>query len=197
MNAAHPLTEVHGADRTPPEVSVVIPVYNEGDNLYQTLQALRDATDVTYEVIVVNDASTDSGCEFLRAQPSPFEKVVLVEMERRNEPMGIARSRRHGAAMTSGEVLGWLDAHMSFAPDWLDRMLAHVDSGSLLCAAFWNYELTWALCWGADFVWHSERNYAKNRLPGFALRHRTKFPGDGAVEVPVDIGACFLLPRAT
>jgi hypothetical protein len=74
-------------------------------------------------------------------------------------------------------------------------MLANVGSGALLCEAFWDYELTTPLCWGADFVWCSERNYAKNISPGFVLRHRTECPGDGAVEVPVDIGACCMMLR--
>lgn len=54
-----------------------MPVYNEGDKLYQTLQALHDVADVSYEVIVVNNASRGSGCEVLRAQPPRFENVVL------------------------------------------------------------------------------------------------------------------------
>ena len=171
------------------KISFVIATRNEAEPV---LEATIDgvlATSERYrrEILVVDDASVPPVC-----LARPDLRVV-----RHDEAMGIARSRRHGAAMTSGEVLVWLDAHMSFASDWLERMLAHVDSGSLLCSAFWNYELTRALCWGADFVWHNERNYAQNRSPGFALRHRTQRPGDGAVEVPVDIGACCMMLRAS
>ena len=70
-----------------------------------------------------------------------------------------------------------MDAHMRFAADWLDRMLPHVESGALLCASWWDYELTRPLCWGADFLWCGERDYAAGRSPGFAFRHRTKIPG--------------------
>src|SRR5438093_8742160 len=38
--------------------------------------------------------------------------------------------------------LVWTDAHMRFAPDWLGHMLAHVDSGALLCAAWRSEEHT-------------------------------------------------------
>ncbi len=118
-----------------------------------------------------------------------------VTVVRHPEPLGVARSRRHGAAIAAGEILAWVDAHMRFAPDWLDHMLAHVDSGALLCAAWWNYELTRPLCWGADFEWCADRDYRAGRSPGFGFRHRTRFPGDGAVEVPMVIGACYMALR--
>ena len=171
------------------KISFIIATRNEAQPVLEaTIDGLL-ATSQGYwrEIVVVDDASA---APVSLAHPD-------VQVVRHNEAMGIARSRRHGASMTSGEVLVWLDAHMSFAPDWLECMLAHVDSGALLCATFWNYELKRALCWGADFVWHTERNYAQNRAPGFALKHRTQPPGDGAVEVPVDIGACCMMLRAS
>lgn len=145
------------------------------------------ATSASYsrEILVVDDAS--------RAPvhlPRPDVRVV-----RHPVSIGVARSRRHGGYLATGDVLVWMDAHMSFAPDWLDPMMAHVDSGALLCAAWWNYELSRPVCWGADFVWCGERNYAMHRSPGFGFRHRTEFPGDGAVEVPMWIGACYMTLR--
>ena len=118
-----------------------------------------------------------------------------VHVIRNAAPIGTSQSRRKGAAASDGGVLVSMDAHMRFAPDWLDRMLVHVGSGALLCAAWWNYELTRPLCWGADFLWCGERDYAAGRCPGFAFRHRTTFPGDGAVEVPMVIGACYMMLR--
>lgn len=118
-----------------------------------------------------------------------------VHLIRNPTPIGTPQARRHGASITSGGVIVSLDAHMSFAPDWLDRMLAHVDSGAPLCASWWNYELTCPLCWGADFSWCGEPNYLDARTPGFAFRHRTKQPEAGAVEVPMLIGACYAMLR--
>jgi len=118
-----------------------------------------------------------------------------VRVARTAGPIGTAKARRYGAAITKGDVLVFIDAHMSFAPDWLDRMLPHVGSGALLCAAWWEYDLSRPLCWGADFGWCGERDYAAGRSPGFVYRHRTKYPGDGAVEVPMLIGACYMMLR--
>jgi hypothetical protein len=47
-----------------PEASLVLPVYNEGRRLEETLAAIRDTTNIRYEAIVVNDASTDFALRF-------------------------------------------------------------------------------------------------------------------------------------
>ena len=145
------------------------------------------ATSAPYirEIIVVDDGSATP----VRVT-HPDVRIV-----RHDAPIGVPQSRRHGLSIASGDVLVWVDAHMSFAPDWLDHMMAHVDSGALLCAAWWNYELTRPLCWGADFIWRLKRDYAAGYCPGFDLRHRTAFPGDGAVEIPMVIGACYMMMR--
>ncbi|MGH9431415.1 MAG: glycosyltransferase [Terriglobia bacterium] len=114
---------------------------------------------------------------------------------RHDAPIGVPQSRRHGLSVAGGDVLVWMDAHMSFAPNWLDHMMAHVDSGALLCVAWWNYELTRPLCWGADFIWRHKRDYAAGYCPGFDLRHRTAFPDGDTVEVPMVIGACYMMRR--
>jgi len=135
------------------------------------------------EIIVIDDGSD--------VQVTCLSPEVLVI--RNSGPIGVSRSRRYAASIASGDILVWLDAHMTFAPDWLDHMLNHVESGALLCSAFWNYEQTTCYCWGADFLWCGERNYWQGRSPGFRFRHRTQFPGPGAVEVPMIIGACYMM----
>ena len=70
---------MHGKRRVEyPEVSIIIPVHNEGEKLYLTLEALRYSTNVNYEVIVVDDGSTDLCCDFLRSNHSLFNNVLLV-----------------------------------------------------------------------------------------------------------------------
>ncbi len=118
-----------------------------------------------------------------------------VHVIRNPHSIGVSQARRYGAAIATGDILVWLDAHMTFAPDWLDHMLMYVESGALLCSAFWDYELSTCYCWGADFVWCSQRNYAAQCCPGFGLQHRTRFPGYGAMDVPMVIGACYMMQR--
>jgi hypothetical protein len=84
---------------------------------------------------------------------------------------------------------------MSFAADWLDKMMSHVESGDLLCSAWWDYQLARPLCWGADIVWCGERDYSNRRSRGFTYRHVTIRPEQGASDVAMVIGACYMMLR--
>jgi glycosyltransferase involved in cell wall biosynthesis len=170
-----------------PAISFVVTAREEPRGMLEaTLDGLLGtSTGYDREIILIDDASSEA-----IAVERPYLRVVRSPCSK-----GVAQSRRLGASLASGEILVFTDAHISFAPDWLEHMLAYVDSGAMLCAAWWNYELTRPVCWGADFVWCSERDYAAGRSPGFALKHRTRFPGEGAVEVPMALGACYMVLR--
>jgi glycosyltransferase involved in cell wall biosynthesis len=170
-------------------VSFAVVARNEPrELLYATLDGLVSTGGGHLREIVVVDDGSDVPVRVTRP-------AVLVV--RNAVPIGTSQARRQAASLTSGEVLVSIDAHMRFAPNWLDEMLAHVDSGSLLCAAWWNYELTHALCWGADFLWCGERDYTTGRLPGLAFCHRTNEPGTNAPEVPMLMGACYMMLRSS
>jgi glycosyltransferase involved in cell wall biosynthesis len=180
-------------------ISYIITARNEpAEILDRTIDGLLQTTPRTGgEVIVVDDGSE------VPVRVSHPE----VMLHRNSAPAGVSQSRRLGTLMASGGVFVWLDAHMTFASDWLDRMLRHVESGALLCSEFWNYELTVCHCWGADFRWCSDRNYHEQRYPGFGVQHRTTRParparpagpdGDSAVDVPMVIGACYMMERGS
>jgi len=168
-------------------ISFVMVARDEPQPLVETTvrELLQTSSGHAREIVVVDDGS----------RVPVFLEHPEVHLVRNPMPIGGARARRRGASLARGGVLVSMDAHMRFAPDWLDRMLEHVESGALLCAAWWDYDLTRPLCWGADFRWCGERNHKAGRSPGFAFRHRTKYPGDGAVEVPMLIGACYMMLR--
>lgn len=170
-------------------VSYIITTRDERPEILNaTLRALaRTTSHVEGEIIVVDDGSQ-----------------VPVQLPRGNsqllrnaQPRGVSPARRIGANAAMGDVLVWLDAHMTFADDWLDNMLPHAASGALLCSAFWDYELTLCHCWGANYLWCGERDYFQQRYPGFGLRHRVSPPDSEVVDVPMIIGACYMLSRAS
>jgi GT2 family glycosyltransferase len=107
-----------------PEVSIIIPVHNEGQRLFLTLEALPWSTDVRFEVIVVDDGSTDRCCDFLRAEPALFPNIRLLSGNRG----GAAAARNAGAKQARSPVLLFLDAHCFPAPGWLEKLLAVLDN---------------------------------------------------------------------
>ena len=168
-------------------VSYIITTRDESPAvLNATLSALaRTTSHVDGEIIVVDDGS-------LIPVSLPHNHSLLL---RNTEPRGVSPARRIGAAAATGDVLVWLDAHMTFADGWLDKMLAEAASGALLCSAFCDYELTLCHCWGADYVWSGQRDYSNQQYPGFGLRHRVSSPDAEVVDVPMIIGACYMLSR--
>jgi len=170
-------------------ISFVVAAREERPDLLEhTIAELRATTPAgEREIVVIDDAST-------RPVAGLPQDVQVV---RNAQPVGVSMARRKGCALAGGDVLVCLDAHMSFGRDWLDRMLAHVESRALLCSAFWDYERHACHCFGADFEWCAQRDYGAQRYPGFRLRHRQRLPRRGAVEVSMAIGACYMLLRSS
>lgn len=97
---------------------MVIPTCNEGDLVAMTVESvLASAGELPFEVVVVDDGSTDGCCDPFRSGSHP---VRLVEAG----GLGVARARNHGAAFAGGEMLVFLDAHCTVDVGWLDRLAA-------------------------------------------------------------------------
>jgi cellulose synthase/poly-beta-1,6-N-acetylglucosamine synthase-like glycosyltransferase len=97
--------------------SVIIPAFNAADTLEACLEALHTQTaDAgSYEIIVVDDGSTDGTAEIATRQRA----TVL-----RQDHAGAAAARNMGAARARGEILLFTDADCEPLPDWIEQMLA-------------------------------------------------------------------------
>lgn len=103
-------------------VSIIIPVKNEGINIKNTLDSLKEAkTKYSFEVVVVDDNSTDGCCDFL----SQCEDIKLVKAD----GVGVAMARNIGAEHSSGEYVIFCDAHLFFEDNWIDRLLEPIEAG--------------------------------------------------------------------
>jgi GT2 family glycosyltransferase len=94
-----------------PLISVIVPVYNGAATLGGCLEALYASRDVLFEVIVVDDGSTDATRQI--AAHYPCRVLVLPQN------MGAARAKNAGAAEATGDVLFFTDADVHVRPDTL------------------------------------------------------------------------------
>jgi peptidoglycan-N-acetylglucosamine deacetylase len=110
-----------------PFVSVVIPAYNEEYVLADCLTALEQQQyDGPYEVIVVNNASTDHTPEIARSKGA---RVV-------DEPRkGNVHALRAGLAAAQGEIVACTDADTRASPDWICRLVSHLTAQPGVVAA--------------------------------------------------------------
>jgi glycosyltransferase involved in cell wall biosynthesis len=96
-------------------ISVVIPTYNRLDILTKCLRAMEDQRwQGKYEVIVVDDGSTDGTVEFLTAQP--FAHVRLFTQEHG----GPAAARNLGIAQAQGDTIIFIDSDLVVTPVFLE-----------------------------------------------------------------------------
>lgn len=96
-------------------ISVVIPTYNRLDILTKCLKAMEDQRwQGKYEVIVVDDGSTDGTVEFLKTQP--FAHVRLFTQEHG----GPAAARNLGVAQAQGDTIIFIDSDLVVTPVFLE-----------------------------------------------------------------------------
>ncbi len=103
------------------EASVIIPAFNAAASICACLDSLSaQKTDRDFEVIVVDDASTDD-LSFITAKYSQKLRLQLLILQTNSGP-GAARNA--GARTATGWILLFTDADCVPAPDWLEKMLA-------------------------------------------------------------------------
>jgi undecaprenyl-phosphate 4-deoxy-4-formamido-L-arabinose transferase len=113
-----------------PQVSVVIPVYNEEEvlpALFARLYPALDALGRSYEILFVNDGSRDRSTALLRAEFERRPDVTRVVLFAAN--FGQHRAILAGFAQSRGDYVLTLDADLQNPPEEIARVLAELDAG--------------------------------------------------------------------
>ena len=111
------------------EISLIIPVFNERQSLevlFQELKGVLEPLDRSYEIIFVDDGSTDGSAEMLKdlAQSDPMTRAILL---RRNFGQSAAMSA--GFDLAQGKIFVTLDADLQNNPRDIPKLLAKIDEG--------------------------------------------------------------------
>jgi hypothetical protein len=106
-------------------VSFVVIAYNEARNIARTLSAITSLAGLDdYEVVVVNDGSTDATADVVREHAAVNPNIKLIDLPA-NRGRGYARST--GIAAAEGELIATVDADIILPGDWLDRAESALD----------------------------------------------------------------------
>jgi glycosyltransferase involved in cell wall biosynthesis len=111
----------------PPDLSVVVPVYNEVENLpvlWQEIDAVLARMGRSAEVIFVDDGSTDSGTEVMRDLARRDPRVRLIRFARN---AGLTAALIAGIRAATGAIIVTLDADLQNDPADIARLLEHLD----------------------------------------------------------------------
>jgi undecaprenyl-phosphate 4-deoxy-4-formamido-L-arabinose transferase len=114
----------------PPEISVVIPVFNEEDNLLELGERLiRTLTAMgrSFEIIFVDDGSTDGSWELLTDLNDRYPRNIRALQFHRN--FGQHQAIFAGFQAARGQVMVTLDADLQNPPEEIPRLVAKLDEG--------------------------------------------------------------------
>jgi glycosyltransferase involved in cell wall biosynthesis len=112
---------IQNLNQTFPLVSIVIATYNRASSLEKySLPSLYNLTYPNYEVIIVDDASTDETKNFLQTYQVKSENLFVLHNQQNS---GAAFSRNRGAIQAKGEFVVLIDDDVSLFPDALEKLV--------------------------------------------------------------------------
>jgi len=117
----------------PVQFSVVIPLFNKSDSIQRAIHSVLSQTAGDFEIIVIDDGSTDGSAELVRELNHPLIKLIY------QENAGVAAARNKGIFVAQGKYIALLDADDCYHPDFLKEIKAliteHPDAG-MYCSAY-------------------------------------------------------------
>jgi glycosyltransferase involved in cell wall biosynthesis len=116
-------------------ISIIIPVYNQAEKLIKTLASINEQSYKDYEVIIVNDGSSDNVeilcAEYLKKLETANHYFFLNQTNH-----GAPAARNHGFKESKGEYLLFCDADAILHPQALEYMLSYLEANTSASYAF-------------------------------------------------------------
>ena len=116
-------------------LSVIIPCYNHGNFLLEAVASVESCQEPVYEIIIVNDGSTDALTE--RVLGYLQEKGYQIINQ---ENQGLAQARNHGIERARGLYVLPLDADNKIRPNYITEGIKVLDENSEVGVAYGNFE---------------------------------------------------------
>lgn len=103
------------------DLSIIVPVYNVEKYLKQCLDSLINQTLDNYEIIIINDGSTDSSADIINEYCSINRNIKIINQKN----SGLSAARNRGISEASGEYIAFIDSDDYICNDMMKVMLNH------------------------------------------------------------------------
>ncbi|MBA3047576.1 glycosyltransferase [Patescibacteria group bacterium] len=156
-------------------ISIIIPVYNQAEKLKQCLESIKNQAYDNYEIIIINDRSTDKLSRIIELSKKEFGYKIEWLHNYRNH--GAPYTRNKGFRKSKGEYLLFCDADAELTPNALELMLKTLNENPNTSYAYSSF------LWGKK-LFKLEQFSAKKlkQMPyihTMSLIKREDFPGNG------------------
>lgn len=112
-----------------PSVSVIVPVFNKEKYIKRTIESVLRQTYKDFELILINDGSTDFSKDILIEYKNKDSRIVLIDQENK----GVSSSRNFGIDLAKSKYLSFLDADDEIHECFLEKMLATIEDSNVCC----------------------------------------------------------------
>ena len=102
-----------------PKISIIIPVYNAEQYLEDCLLSISQQTFGNFEILAVNDGSTDRSLEILKKYQEKEPRLKVFSQENK----GVSAARNLGVEYAKGEYIAFVDADDTISPDFFEKLL--------------------------------------------------------------------------
>ncbi|MEG3439828.1 glycosyltransferase [Pannus brasiliensis CCIBt3594] len=116
-----------------PFISVIIPTYNRGALLRETIESVLQQTYRNYEVIIIDDASGDGTADWIAEH---YPELPLIRL---SENVGGAEARNIGLRQAKGDFIAFLDHDDRWMPDYLEQQIAVIRSSENIVLSYCDY----------------------------------------------------------
>ena len=120
-----------------PKAAVVIPCYNAQHTIANTIRSVQDQTESSWELVVVDDGSSDDSVAVVEAIAAEDPRVRIISQAN----AGVSTARNAGFAATTAPLIGLVDADDIWKPAFLEQMMAAFDADDRLGVAFCRAEI--------------------------------------------------------
>lgn len=138
------------------KVSIIIPVYNAEATLERCIHSIIDQSWQDWELILINDGSTDDSERYCRAIAAQDSRMVLLSQDN----AGPSAARNAGLAIATGDFICFVDADDHVAPDYVEK----------LSIAMRQNKVEMAMCGYAEFSQFNPNGIQLHNLSSFSSK---------------------------
>lgn len=110
------------------EISIILPTYNEADNIVEMIRSVDDAVSgYDAEILVVDDDSPDGTSAIVTQALDRFPRLRLIT---RTSDRGLIKAIREGIEQSQGDICIWMDADLSMPAETIPKLLNEIHGGA-------------------------------------------------------------------